>query len=55
MSGPFGGDEFSTPLAAEVRGGLRQNWITYRHELNDAEQRNIALGDLAPLLAFARS
>ncbi len=48
MSGPFGGpfsgDEFSTPLAAEERDGLRQNWITYRHELNDAEQRNIALG-----------
>ena len=44
MSGPFGGDEFSTPLAADERNGLRQTWITYRHELNDAEQRNIALG-----------
>lgn len=44
MSSPFDGDEFSTPLAAEERDGLRQNWITYRHELNDAEQRNIAVG-----------
>ena len=44
MSSPFGGDQFSTPLEAEERDGLRQNWVTYRHELNDAEQRNIALG-----------
>ena len=44
MSGPFGGDEFSTPLDPDERDGLRQTWITYRHELNDAEQRNIALG-----------
>ncbi len=30
-----------TPLAHEEREGLLQTWITYRHELNEAEQANI--------------
>lgn len=34
----------ATPLDPEERDGLLQSWITYRHELNEAEQANIAAG-----------
>ncbi len=36
----------ATPLEAEEREGLRQNWITLRSELNEAEQENILAGSL---------
>jgi Fic-DOC domain mobile mystery protein B len=35
-------DDAQTPLAPEEKRGLKQAWITYRHELNAAEQENIA-------------
>ena len=34
----------ATPLKPEEREGLLQTWITYRRELNEAEQTNIAAG-----------
>ena len=34
----------ATPLEPEERVGLLQTWITYRHDLNEAEQANIAAG-----------
>lgn len=34
----------ATPLQPEEREGLLQTWITYRHDLNEAEQTNIAAG-----------
>ncbi len=34
----------ATPLEPEEREGLLQTWITYRSELNEAEQANIAAG-----------
>ncbi len=34
----------ATPLEPEEREGLLQTWITYRSELNQAEQANIAAG-----------
>ena len=34
----------ATPLGPEERGGLLQTWITYRQELNEAEQANITAG-----------
>jgi Fic-DOC domain mobile mystery protein B len=40
----FDEPEDATPLEPEERDGLRQTWITYRHELNEAEQTNIAAG-----------
>lgn len=34
----------ATPLTPEEREGLLQTWITYRRDLNEAEQTNIAAG-----------
>jgi Fic-DOC domain mobile mystery protein B len=38
----FGADDGATPLTPEERIGLVPAYITYRHELNAAEQANIA-------------
>ncbi|MFI5014525.1 MAG: mobile mystery protein B [Hyphomicrobiales bacterium] len=37
------GDD-ATPLEPDERDGLLQSWITYRHDLNEAEQENIVKG-----------
>ena len=34
----------ATPLEPDERQGLLQTWITYRRELNEAEQTNVAAG-----------
>ncbi len=44
MSGLFHEPGGATPLELEERNGLLQTWITYRSELNEAEQANIAAG-----------
>ena len=36
--------EDATPLTPEERAGLLQTWITFRRDLNEAEQTNIAAG-----------
>lgn len=41
MTGVFEEPEDATPLAPEERQGLKQSWITSRHDLNLAEQDNI--------------
>ncbi len=44
MSDQFDEPDGATPLAPEERQGLRQTWITFRGELNEAEQTNIEAG-----------
>lgn len=44
MSDLFDEPDEATPLEPEERKGLLQTWITYRGELNEAEQSNIAAG-----------
>ncbi len=44
MNDLFDADDGATPLEPEERKGLLQTWITYRSELNEAEQANIAAG-----------
>ncbi len=44
MSDLFDEPDDATPLEPEERDGLLQTWITYRSELNEAEQTNIAAG-----------
>lgn len=44
MSDLFDEPDNATPLGAEERDGLLQTWITFRGELNEAEQANIAAG-----------
>ncbi len=44
MSDLFDEPDDATPLEPEERKGLRQTWISYRKELNEAEQTNIAAG-----------
>ncbi len=44
MSDLLGEPDDATPLEPEERDGLLQTWITYRSELNEAEQTNIAAG-----------
>lgn len=39
-------DEAATPLTHEERNGLIPSWVTFRHELNEVEQANIAKGAL---------
>jgi Fic-DOC domain mobile mystery protein B len=39
-------DDAATPLAHEERAGLIPSWVTFRHELNEVEQTNIAKGAL---------
>jgi Fic-DOC domain mobile mystery protein B len=38
----FDGPHDATPLAGDEKEGLLQSWITHRHELNEAEEANIA-------------
>jgi len=38
----FEQDDVSTPLSEEERQGLIPSWVTFRHELNEVEQENIA-------------
>ncbi len=44
MSDLFDEPDDAPPLEPEERKGLLQTWITYRSELNEAEQSNIAAG-----------
>lgn len=44
MSNLFDAPDDATPLEPQERDGLRQTWITYRSELNEAEQANITAG-----------
>lgn len=44
MSDLFDEPDDATPLEPEEREGLLQTWITYRRDLNEAEQTNIAAG-----------
>ncbi len=44
MSDLFDEPDDATPLDPEEKEGLLQTWITYRSELNEAEQANIAAG-----------
>lgn len=44
MTGLFDEPDDATPLEPAEREGLRQNWITLRRELNEAEQENILAG-----------
>ena len=46
MSDLFDEPEDATPLQPEEREALLQTWITYRSELNGAEQANIAAGSV---------
>lgn len=39
-------DAAATPLAHEERAGLIPSWVTFRHELNEVEQANLARGSL---------
>ncbi|MEM9591948.1 MAG: mobile mystery protein B [Pseudomonadota bacterium] len=44
MSDLFDEPEDATPLTPVERTGLLQTWITFRRDLNEAEQTNIAAG-----------
>lgn len=44
MSDLFDEPDDATPLEPEERNSLLQTWITFRCELNEAEQMNIAAG-----------
>ena len=44
MNGLFDEPANATPLEPDEREGLLQTWITYRRELNEAEQSNVAAG-----------
>lgn len=44
LSDLFDEPDDATPLEPEEREGLLQTWITYRRDLNEAEQTNIAAG-----------
>ncbi len=44
MSDLFDESDDATPLEPEEQEGLLQTWITYRRDLNEAEQTNIAAG-----------
>ncbi len=44
MTDLFEEPEGATPLEPGERKGLRQTWITNRHDLNEAEQENIVKG-----------
>lgn len=41
MTDLFAEPEDATPLGPAERDGLKQSWITYRRDLNEAELRNI--------------
>lgn len=44
MTDLFQEPDDATPLGPGERDGLRQTWITHRHDLNEAEQDNILKG-----------
>ena len=44
LSDLFDEPDDATPLEPEEREGLLQTWITYRRDLNETEQTNIAAG-----------
>lgn len=44
LSDLFDEPDDATPLEPEERKGLLQTWITYRRDLNEAEQTNIVSG-----------
>lgn len=44
MNDLFDEPDAATPLEPEEREGLLQTWVTYRSELNEVEQANIAAG-----------
>ena len=44
MSDLFREADDATPLSLDEKDGLKQSWITHRHDLNDAEHRNIVNG-----------
>ncbi len=44
LSDLFDEPDDATPLEPDEREGLLQTWITYRRDLNEAEQTNIAAG-----------
>lgn len=44
MTDIFQEPDDATPLEREERLGLKQTWITYRSDLNEAEQENIIKG-----------
>lgn len=44
LSDLFDEPDDATPLEPEEREGLLQTWITFRRDLNEAEQTNIAAG-----------
>lgn len=44
MNDLFDEPDDAIPLESEEREGLLQTWITYRRDLNEAEQTNIAAG-----------
>ena len=44
MSDLFDEPDDGTPLGPEEREGLLQSWITYRRDLNEAEQTNFTAG-----------
>ena len=44
MSDLFGEPDDATPLDPDERNGLLQSWITYRKDLNAAEEDNIVKG-----------
>lgn len=37
-------DDAATPLTNDEKKGLLPSWVTFRHELNEVEQANIAQG-----------
>ena len=39
-------DDNAAPLTGDERAGLIPSWVTFRHELNEVEQANIAAGRL---------
>lgn len=44
MTDLFNEPDDATPLTPSERDGLKQSWITTRHDLNEAEQENILKG-----------
>ncbi len=44
LRGLFDKPADATPLEPDERAGLLQTWITYRRDLNEAEQTNVAAG-----------
>ncbi len=47
-------DEHSTPLEPEEKLGLKLSWVTFRNELNEVEQANIAQGLVWAMRSYSR-